>query len=274
MALRDHSDGGAVTEGQDTKEDTINAFGDVLDNSQNKPSDFSVTAGGTFNLDTPEANLDLFLESGLIRLIGTPAGATTIKVPDGEKRVAFENVSGQATTIDTVTGAAAPVAIANGATKTIHIRGVEITIVADDATQTGALLADGTVNASGNFNWADFELKRPLLIDYAEKSVVLTAAATIDVDMELGNYFEATLDQATTFTFSNPPATGKAGSFTLIIKQDATGSRTVALPAGVDWENSTAPVFSTAANAVDIVSFITNDAGTIWYGFLGGKAFG
>ncbi len=272
--LGGHSDGGEITEGQDTKEDTSNDLDGLLDNSQNKPTDFSVTAGGTFNLDTPAGNLDLFLDSGLIRLTGTPGAATTIIVPDGNKRIAFENVSGQSTTINTVTGAAAPVNIPDGVTKTIHVRGIEFTLVADDSSQTGALLADGSVNASGDFVWADFELKRALLIDYAEGYTTLTPAASVTLDMELGNFFDLTLDQTTTLVFDNPPASGRAGSFTLIVRQDGTGSRLITWPASVDWEAGTAPTLSTPANQIDMLSFITLDGGTIWFGILGGLNFG
>ncbi len=268
-----HTDGGTITEGQDDKEVTSNKLDALLDNSVSSSVDFDVTAGGTFNLDTPQGNLDIYLENGLIRLTGTPGAATTIIVPDGDIRVAFENVSGQATTIDTVTGAGSPVAIPDGATRTIHVRGTEFTIIADDATATGALLADGSIPASGDFDWADQELKRALLLDYAETLSSPVSDGTVDLDLELGNVFDITLDQDTTFTFSNPPVSGTAGTFTLIIRQDGTGGHTVTLPGTVDWEGGTGPSFSTGASSIDIVSFLTVDADTIWFGFLGGLAF-
>ena len=269
-----HTDSGFVTEGQDDKEDESNLLDSLLDNAINKPTDFSVTAGGTFNLNTPQVNIDLYLGSGLIRLTGTPGAATTIIVLDGNKRIAFFNDSSQATTINTVTGAASPVQIAAGATKTIHTRGAEITIVADDATQTGALLADGSVNVTGNFDWVDKELKRPLLIDYGEASNAPASAASITLNIETGNTFDVTMDQNTTLVFDNPTASGNACSFTLYLRQNATGGWVVTLPATVRWENGTPPTFSTAANQYDIISFVTIDAGTNWHAFLGGKNFG
>ncbi len=269
-----HTDGGTITEGQDDKEVTSNALDALLDNSVSSSADFNVTAGGTFNLDTPQVNLDIYLANGLIRLTGTPGVAVTIIVPDGDIRVAFENVSGQAATIDTVTGAASPVSIPTGTAKAIHVHGTDITIIADDALATGALLADGTIPVTGDFDWGDFELKRANLVDYAEAFTTPASAATIDLDLVNGNVFEVTLDQATTFTFSNPPIMGRAGSLTLIVHQDATGSRLATWPASVDWENGAAPILSTGANKIDVLSFITVDGGTTWYGFLGGKDFG
>ncbi|KKK59225.1 hypothetical protein LCGC14_3036530, partial [marine sediment metagenome] len=117
-----HTKGKHVTGGQDAKEDTINDQGDLIDDSQNHVSTLDVTAGGTFNLDTPQGNLDQYLESGLIRIIGTPGAGTTIIVPDGDKRVAFENSSGQSTTIDTVTGATPTRTLVDGSAKIFHVR--------------------------------------------------------------------------------------------------------------------------------------------------------
>ena len=80
-----------------------------------------------------------------------------------------------------------------------------------------------------------------------------------------------TLTANCTLTFSNPPASGTAGSFTLILVQDGTGSRTVTWPAAVDWASATAPTLSTGAGDVDILTFLTLDAGTTWYGFVAGQ---
>jgi len=274
--LGDHSQGGTITEGQDTKEDTSNDLDNLIENSQNKPADFVVTAGGTFqlNISGGQGNLDIFRETGLLRLTGSPGAATTIIVADGNKRIAIQNASGQATTINTVSGAAAPVQIANGATKTIHVRGTEFTIIADDATQTGAMLADGSTPASGDHDWLDFQLQRPLLIDYSEGYVLTSPAASVDFDLELGNVFDITMDQATVFTFSNPPASGRVGSFTAIFRQDVTGGRTITLPGSVNWEQLTPPTFSNSGDQIDVVSFLTVDGGTTWFAFLGGLNFG
>ena len=269
-----HTDGGLVTVGQSAKESTSNALDALLDDSANATTSFVVTAGGTLNLNTPQANLDQYLASGLIRLTGTPAGAFTIVVPDGDRRIVFKNESGQAATIDTVSGATPTAALPTGVAKIFHVYGIEVTIVADDSNASGALLADGTVAVTGDFNYGDFEISRAELKDYSETKTAPAAAATIDLDLTTGNVFEAIIDQNTTFTFSNPPVTGKLGSFTLFLKQDATGGWTHTWPASVDWEAGTTPTFSNAANLIDVISFMTMDGGTVWYGFVGGINFG
>src|SRR3546814_7268396 len=86
-------------------------------------------------------------------------------------------------------------------------------------------------------------------------------------NLESGNVVTATVDTSeTTFTFSNPPASGTAGSFTLFLTNG--GSQTVNWPASVDWAGADAPVLTTAG--VDILTFTTVDGGTTWYGFAAG----
>lgn len=94
-----------------------------------------------------------------------------------------------------------------------------------------------------------------------------TGGGTQDINLALGNVVTATVDtSANTFTFSNPPASGKCGSFTIILTNG--GSQTVNWPAAVDWAGGTAPTLTTAG--IDVLTFTTVDAGTIWYGFLAG----
>ncbi|NQW08364.1 MAG: hypothetical protein HQ481_00585 [Alphaproteobacteria bacterium] len=76
-----------------------------------------------------------------------------------------------------------------------------------------------------------------------------------------------------TFTFSNPPASGTAGSLTMVLRQDATGSRTTTWPASVKWAGGSAPTLTTTASAIDILTFMTVDGGIIWYGVTAGQHF-
>ena len=272
--LGDHTDGGTITVGQSGKEATSNALDALLDNSQNQTTDFVTTAGGTLSLATPQANLDLYLDSGLIQLTGSPAGAFTIDVPDGDRRVAFLNNSGQGVTIDTVSGASPTVTIADGVAKTLQVRGTEITIIADDADQTGALFADGSVAVTGDFDWADNQISRVELKDYSETSTSpASAGGALTLDLENGNNFSVTLTENTTFTFSNPPVSGKAGSFTLLLSQDGAGTWVTTWPGPVVWAGGGAPTLTLTGSSTDLVSFFTVDAGATWFGFLGGLDF-
>ena len=91
-------------------------------------------------------------------------------------------------------------------------------------------------------------------------------------DLATGTSFSVTLDQNTTFAFTNPPSSGTAFSFTLFITQHSTAV-TLTWPNTVDWAGGSAPD-AAAANEVQAYGFFTRDGGTIYYGFLGGSALG
>lgn len=113
--------------------------------------------------------------------------------------------------------------------------------------------------------------QRAELKNYSETTITENAGLLYTIDMERGNVFELTLTaNNSNLTFSKAPPSGKAGSFTLILVQDSTGSRTVTWPGAVDWAGGTAPTLTTAANSVDVLTFVTVDGGRRWYGFLAG----
>ena len=85
---------------------------------------------------------------------------------------------------------------------------------------------------------------------------------TTTIDWKLGNKFKFTFGAGNeTLAFTAPT---KPGNFVLMIVQDSTGGRTITWPATVKWPGGTAPTLSTAASAVDIVSFLYD--GTNYYG--------
>ena len=141
----------------------------------------------------------------------------------------------------------------------------------------GGASGDVTVNLAidAEVAAADQIISRPVFKDYGETTTTnATSGATETLDLESGNVFDLTLTANCALTFSNPPASGTSGSFTLILRQDGTGSRTVTWPASVDWASATAPTLTTDAAAVDVLTFMTVDGGTIWLGFVAGQALG
>ena len=106
-----------------------------------------------------------------------------------------------------------------------------------------------------------------LLKDYGEVTNALgdLGGGTDAINLTLGNSVSATVStSAQTFTFTNPTASDELCGFTLVLTNG--GSQTVNWPASVDWAGGTAPTLTTAG--VDILVFITNDAGTIWHGMI------
>ena len=160
---------------------------------------------------------------------------------------------------------------------------VDYRIGIDDGTdklEIGAAVAHGTTTAiaidsaadmviGGYINFSDEQAIRPEIKDYAETVNVLgdVGGGTDAIDISAGNVVTATVSTgAQTFTFTNPSATGKACSFTLILTNG--GSQTVNWPSSVDWAGGDAP--SLTSSGIDILTFTTVDAGTIWYGFAAG----
>ncbi len=134
---------------------------------------------------------------------------------------------------------------------------------------SGGAKLDVAQTWSADQNFADQVIQRPRLRDYGEviNAIGSIGGGTQDIDLESGNVVTATVDtSATTFTFSNPPASGTAGSFTLVVTNG--GSQTVTWPASVDWIGGNAPTLT--SSGVDVLSFMSTDGGINWRGFVAG----
>jgi len=105
-----------------------------------------------------------------------------------------------------------------------------------------------------------------------EEAVTVTSSSNATtVNLRDGTNFLHTLTENTTFTFDNAPT--EACIWTLKIIQDSS-ARTITWPGTVDWPAATAPTLTSSNAGVDVFVFLTNDGGTIWYGFTAGQAMG
>ena len=123
----------------------------------------------------------------------------------------------------------------------------------------------------------DVDITGELVVDsYNETFGTITSSSgAATIDCEAGNVFSHTLSENTTYTFSNPPASGTAYGFSLKIVQDASASGyTATWPTSVDWPNGSAPTFTSTASAVDQLVFYTHNGGVTWYGFIAGQNLG
>lgn len=131
----------------------------------------------------------------------------------------------------------------------------------------GVVLKDNGITVGAAINVADQLVNRPVLQDYAiEGSAIGNVGATRTFDLAVANFFSATVNQASTFTFSNPPASGDFGAFVMELTNG--GAFTVTWPASVDWPGGTAPTLTSSGK--DQLIFTTRDGGTNWYGFVAG----
>ena len=155
-------------------------------------------------------------------------------------------------------------------------------VTAQGNTQVGLVTAEGTtqvsaVQAAGSsyaaLAGATFT-GEVLAASYNETFAAVTSSSNATtVDCHAGNSFSHTLTENTTFTFTNPPASGTSYTMSIEIIQDSGASGfTVTWPSSVDWPAATAPTLTATASAKDIFVFTTRDGGTNWYGFTAGQA--
>jgi hypothetical protein len=171
---------------------------------------------------------------------------------------------------DAVTGT---LPVANGGTGITSFGTGVATALGQNVSGSGSIALTASPTFTGTVTtaaiaMADNSLTRPLFVDYAvEGSAIGNTGSTRTLDLTTANFFSATLDQACTFTFSNPPASGKFGCFVLELTNGAAFN--ITWPASVDWPGGSAPTLT--ASGKDQLVFTTRDAGTTWFGFLAGK---
>lgn len=185
-------------------------------------------------------------------MLGSYAGATSITtvgtVGTGTWQGTAISVTYGGTGASTAAGARTNLGLGSVATMT----GPSGTIVGTTDTQT---LSAKTLTA-------------PVVTDYSESVVTANTTTAYTISLTSGTVQILTLTGSCTFTFPTATA-GK--SFMLLLKQDATGSRTATWPAAVKWPSSTAPTITATASKGD--KFVFTADGTYWWGSNAGQAY-
>ena len=166
-----------------------------------------------------------------------------------------------------LTATTAELNILDGVTATTaelnYVAGVTSAIQTQLTAKVGATYT-GNVDITGEF----------IADSYNETYAAVTSTSNATtVNCHNGNTFSHVLTENTTFTFSNPPASGTGYTMSIEIIQDGSASGfTVTWPASVDWPAATAPTLTATASAKDVFVFTTRDGGATWYGFTAGQA--
>ena len=139
------------------------------------------------------------------------------------------------------------------------------------STLTGSTIAGATL--SGTVVGADQIMSAVVHKDYAETVYAGGNTSTaVTLDETNGNTQTWTMTGNCTFTMPSGSGLQAGTALTLILTQDASGSRTGAFTS-VKWAGATAPTLTTTATTgVDILTFITFNGGSspVWYGFTAG----
>ena len=144
-----------------------------------------------------------------------------------------------------------------------------------------AIIANGSFGTANQFllsngtgiYWSD-TVVQPIISGmtvndgYTEETVTANTSTTYTISLLNGTLQILTLTGNCTFTFPTATA-GK--SFTLFLKQDATGSRTATWAASVKWPSSTAPTITATASKGDKYVFTAD--GTYWWGSNAGQVY-
>jgi hypothetical protein len=193
---------------------------------------------------TPQLGGQLDAQTNKIVNLGTPTASTDAATKNYVDTAGFANYS------DTTANF----------TGTLQNGGSNVVVDSDIGSTVQAYDADTTKNDVANTFTAEQTFNAGLSVDGAYEQTA-EAVSALDIDLSTGNYFTKTINANSTFTFSNPPASGTVGSFTLELTHT---SGTVTWPASVKFNADTAPTLTTGKT--HLFFFVTDDGGTRYRG--------
>jgi len=122
-----------------------------------------------------------------------------------------------------------------------------------------AALASGNaalVDLDGKYDKTGGPISGPVVVQsqsIGEPEVTPLASGVIVLNFSAGNNFEFTLVDSSTLGAPISPSGGQCGAIT--VRQDGTGSRTLAYSGGWQFAGGTAPTLTTTASGVDVLSY-------------------
>lgn len=240
-----------------------------------------IATGKTFKINGVNVLSSTALGSSVVSSsltsVGTLANLTVTNPISG-------SITGNAGTATLATTATTAATLATARTiNTVSFNGSEnIIVTAAAGTLTGSTLASGVTASSltsvgtlTTLAMGDNVISRPRFTDYAETYTTPSIISNgLTLNLENGNVFRVSRSaNISTITISNPPASGNAGSFTLIFDANGTGY-TITWPAAVKWPGGiVGPTITTTAGRSDMFVFYTNTAGATWYGMIASQNF-
>ena len=231
------------------------------------PASFSGAAGQYAVVNTAESAIE-FVSGGRLTIKSIGGTSYTLLASDAGKLLIFTSASAVTVTVppDVLTqgdvvcirqGAAGQVTLTAGAGVTLsssdnllstRTQAAQIALIADGANQFGVI---GERNAP-SLGVALLAQANVFTKAQAVTPVALTDAASITTDASLSNTFTVTLGGNR--TLANPTNMTNGAIYNWRIRQDGTGSRTLAYGSKFKWPGGTAPTLTTTASATDFIS--------------------
>lgn len=267
LSALDTSVTGAELDGIKVKSDFLTVSGSVdLDSINTRVNDLdaSVILRGSWDASSgsfPGSGTAQAGDSYIVSVAGTVDGVVfsqndrVIAITDNASTVTFAANWFKADYTDQVLSVAGK----TGAV-TLDSSDVGLSNVPDTDATNASNISSGTLSpdriASGVLSNAK------LADDIRVRITALTDGATVTPNVNTdGRGWQLTLGGNRTFA---NPSNLAAGTYVLIVKQDGTGNRTITWGAAYKWPGGVAPTLSTGANAVDIITFVSD--GTDLYG--------
>lgn len=231
------------------------------------PASFSGQAGKYAVVNTAESAIE-FVSGGRLGIKTIGGTSYDLIGSDAGKLLIFTNASAITVTVppdvlaqgDVVCirqGAAGQVTLAAGAGVALsssdnllstRTQAAQIALIADGANQFGVI---GERNAP-SLGVALLDQTNIFTKAQTVTPVALTDAASIATDASLSNTFTVTLGGNR--TLANPTNMTNGAIYTWRVRQDGTGSRTLAYGSKFKWPGGTAPVLTTTGSATDFIS--------------------
>lgn len=210
----------------------------------------------------------------IINCTGNPASLLTVTAPAVSKAYIVINATSTAQSVKLVgAGPTAGVTIAAGDKALIAWNGADFVRIGASAGGSNTQVqynSGGNLAGSANLTFDGTTLTANTISGelraYTENVTTATvSAANYNIDTNLSNIFNLTLANNVTFAFTNPPAVGSSKPITVILRQDSVGNRTATFT-GALYTDGVAPILSTGANEIDVLTFFTVDGGVSWFG--------